>query len=352
MSTDPGKTRANLLKVLKSKSKELTIFHEIGKALTSTLDIKEIMNIIMAKVNDLLEPENWSLLLVDDKKKNLVFEIVVGNSGKKLKDMSIKIGEGIAGWVAKTGEPLLVADVSQDKRFTKKVDKKTKFSTESVICVPLKSRGKILGVIELINRKSKQLYDESDLLILLIIADYAAIALENAKYVQKVQELTITDDLTKLYNSRYLHDFLDLEMKKVARYGEHLSIIFMDLDYFKQVNDTYGHLVGSQLLVDIAKVIRSKLRDIDFAARYGGDEFVIVLSHTNKKNSLLVAKRIRKAINDTVFLKSEGLKINITASYGIASIPEDAENKVELIKLADQAMYAVKASGRDNIKLA
>jgi len=346
------KTKDNLIKVLQGKSKQLTIFHEIGKALTSTLDIKEIMSVIMDKVNDLLEPENWSLLLLDEKKKELFFEIVVGKNRDTMQDVRLKVGEGIAGWVAKTGEPLLVADVENDKRFTKKVDKLTDFKTESVVCVPLKCRGKILGVIELINRVSKKLYNEGDLLILLIIADYAAIALENATYFQKVQELTVTDDLTKLYNSRYLHEFVDVELKKVERYGGNFSMIFMDLDHFKQVNDTHGHLVGSQLLLEIANVIKDELRDIDFAARYGGDEFVIGMTHTDKAGAHIVAKRLRAHINKSVFLKSAGLKIKITASYGLASVPEDAKNKVELIKLADQAMYYVKNNNRDNIKLA
>jgi diguanylate cyclase (GGDEF)-like protein len=345
-------TRDSLFKAIKTKAKELTIFHEIGKALTSTLDIKEIMNIIMAKVNDLLQPENWSLLLLDNEKKELFFEIVVGGDEKAIKNVRLKLGEGIAGWVAKTGEPLLVTDVSKDKRFTKKVDKVSSFKTESVICVPLKSKGNILGVVELINSINKKLFDENDLLILLIIADYAAIALENAKYFQKVQELTITDDLTKLYNSRYLHDFMELEIGKAERYGGNISILFIDLDYFKKVNDSYGHLIGSQLLVEIANVIKHKLRKVDFAARYGGDEFVIVLSHTTKKNAHLVATRIRKAINNAVFLKDKGLKIKITASFGIASLPKDAANKLELIRLADQAMYRVKNTTRDDIMLA
>lgn len=346
------KLNEDLFETLKNKAKELTIFHEIGKALTSTLDIKEIMSIIMAKVNDLLVPENWSLLLVDEEKNELFFEIVVGGDTKAIKNIRLKIGEGIAGWVAKTGEPLLVDDVKNDKRFTKKVDKASNFKTESVICVPLKSKGKILGVIELINRVNKVQYDKNDLLILLIIADYAAIALENAKYFQRVQELTITDDLTKLYNSRYMHEFLDIEVSRIERYGGNMSIVFIDLDHFKEVNDTYGHLIGSQLLVEISKVIASKLRKIDFAARYGGDEFVLCLTHTDKKSAHLVASRIRKALNSTVFLKNHDLKIKITASFGIASLPEDATDKVELIKLADQAMYRVKNSTRDNIELA
>ncbi len=346
------KENENLFKNIADKAKELTVLHEIGKALTSTLDIKEIMNIIMNKVNDLLGPENWSLLLVNEKKKELFFEIVVGGDAKAIKKIKLKIGEGIAGWVAKTGEPIMVSDVNKDKRFTKKVDKASKFKTESVICVPLKSKGKILGVIELINKVDKGRYDENDLLILLIIADYAAIALENAKYFQTVQDLTVTDDLTKLFNARYLHDFLDIEIKRLERYGGNLSIIFIDLDHFKEINDTYGHLIGSQLLVEIADVIRLKLRKIDFAARYGGDEFVLVLSHTNKEDAHLVAIRVRNAVNNAVYLKNKGLKIKLTASFGVASLPADTTSKVELIQLADQAMYNVKNTTRDGILLA
>ncbi len=342
----------NVFSSIRDKTNELTFLQDIGKAITSTLDIKEIMSIIMAKMNDLLYSENWSLLLIDEKKSELFFEIVVGGDVDTIKNIRLKLGEGIAGWVAKTGEALLIPDVNKDKRFSKKVDQVSDFTTESVICVPLKSKGKILGVIELINKDNKRLYSEDDLITLLIIADYAAIAIENAKYLQKVQELIITDDLTKLYNSRYLNEFLDVEISRIERYGGDVSVIFIDLDFFKQVNDTYGHLIGSQVLVEIADIIRDKMRKIDFAARYGGDEFVIVLPYTNKENAYLVASRIRESINSAKLLKDEGLSLKISASFGISSLPEDAADKIELIRLADQAMYKVKNTSRDAIILA
>ncbi|MFQ5900289.1 MAG: diguanylate cyclase [Thermodesulfobacteriota bacterium] len=330
----------------------LTTFNEIGKALTSTLDLKEALKIMMEKISELLRPKNWSLLLVDEEKNNLFFEIVVGKELEKLKNSRLKIGEGIAGWVAKEGMPLFVPDAANDNRFTKRIDNITNFVTRSVICVPLKSKGKILGVIELLNTIEEEPFQEEDMTLLTTLADYTAIAVENAKYVQKVQELTITDDLTKLYNSRYLHRYLTYEVERTRRYKTQLSVIFLDLDFFKNVNDTYGHLHGSNLLKEIGELLFSKIRTVDMACRYGGDEFIIVLPHTTKADAFKVAQKIRKAINQKIFLKDEGVRVNITASFGVASVPGDAEDSIGLIRLADQAMYEVKNRSRNDISMA
>lgn len=337
---------------LKRKIEELSIFNEIGKTLTSTLDIKEILNIIMLKIGELLRPDNWSLLLADEERGDLYFEIVVGERADKIKHMRLKMGEGIAGWVAAKGEKLLIPDVSKDERFTLNVDLVSGFETRSVVCVPLKCKGKVLGVIELVNKVGRNKFSEEDVFILTTLADYAAIALENAQYFNKIKELTITDDVTGLYNSRYLYDYLEQEMRRSQRYEMELSIIFLDLDYFKTVNDTYGHLVGSRLLREIAKVILTCLRDVDIAVRYGGDEFVVILPSTSKKKAVLVAERIRDCMKNTVFLQSQGLKIRQTASFGVASFPKDANNKLDLIRQADNAMYQIKNSSRDGIETA
>src|SRR3970040_2391876 len=131
--------------------RQLSSFSEMGKALTSTLDLKEVLNIVMEKISEMLQPKNWSLLLIDDEQNELYFEILVGEGTEKLKELKLKIGEGIAGWVAREGVPLLVPDVNKDPRFSKKGDESIKFTTESIICVPLTGKGQWLGVIELIN---------------------------------------------------------------------------------------------------------------------------------------------------------------------------------------------------------
>jgi diguanylate cyclase (GGDEF)-like protein len=216
----------------------------------------------------------------------------------------------------------------------------------------VKSKNRILGVVELVNSLEEGVFDEADLKILGTIADYAAIAIENARYFEKVRELIITDDLSGLYNARYLLEFLDYEIDRARRYGTDLSLVFLDLDFFKDVNDTYGHLAGSGLLSEMGRLIQKHIRKADIAARYGGDEFVVVLPNTSKAGAYTVAKNLRRIVKDHYFLANEGYRIRITASFGVASYPTDAQTKLALIRLADKAMYDVKDSTRDAVKLA
>ena len=346
-------SETNYISEHSQRLKELTTFSDLGKAITSTLDLKEILKIVMEKISELLQPKNWSLLLVDDEKNELYFEIVVGEGADKIKNIRLKIGEGIAGWVAREGAPLLIPDVNKDPRFYKKADESSQFTTKSISAVPLKSRGKCLGVIEIINKMSEHdSFKEEDLLVLTTLADYTAIAIENAKFFQKIEELTVTDDLTKLYNSRYLHRFLDYEVERAKRYNNIISMIFIDLDRFKNVNDTHGHMNGSKLLAEMGKIISSGLRKVDRACRYGGDEFLIVMPQITKKQAYKAAEKLRANLNEHVFLKDEGLNLHITASFGIASLPDDAKDATELVQLADQAMYRVKNKARDAIEMA
>src|SRR3970040_2894898 len=218
----------------------------------------------MEKIREMLQPKKWSLLLIDEEKNDLYFEIVVGEGAEKLKDLRLTIGEGIAGWVAKEGVSLLVPDVNKDPRFSKKGDESIKFTTQSLICVPLKSKGKCLGVIELINKLTgEEGFKEEDLLLLTTLADYTAIAIENAKYFQQIQELTVIDDLTKLSNQRFLYKFLDYEVERAKRYKTTIQMIFFELAQFKQENDKHGHINGSKLLAEVANIIRQGLRKVN-----------------------------------------------------------------------------------------
>jgi len=342
----------NIEQQFKRYQEEVNIYNEIGKALTSSLEIRELLFRIMRTMADYFKPSNWSLLLLDENKKELYFEVVVGEAAEKIKDIRIKLGEGIAGWVGLHGQPLLVPDVSQDPRFSKKIDKITNFATESIIAVPMKIKDKVLGVIEIINKNDPHPLSRRDVEILTTVADYAAIALENSHNYERIQELTITDDITGLYNSRYLHQIIQHEIERFERYHHPFSITFFDLDYFKRVNDSYGHLVGSQMLHKVASVIRKNIRKVDLGVRYGGDEFVVVMPQSNKKQAHGVTKRLRNAINSEIYFAEEGFNIRITASFGVATYGEDATSKDELLKAADEAMYNIKNTLRDGIALA
>jgi len=341
-----------ILGLLERRNEEIETLVEIGKALTSTVDLREVLSIIMEKVSMLLQPKTWSLLLLDEETDELTFEIAVSPAANRLKGVRLQKGEGIAGWVAMHGEPLLIPNVTEDDRFASKIDEAMSFSTRSIICVPLKSKNRVLGVIELVNRLSEAQFSEADIKILCTIADYAAIAIENARYFEQIRQLVITDDLTGLYNSRYLLDFLDYELERARRYETPLSLVFIDLDYFKDVNDAYGHLVGSRLLTECGKFIHKYIRKADVAVRYGGDEFVLVLPNTPKDGACTFALNLRRLIKDHYFLADEGYRIRLTASFGLATYPTDAQSKLALIRMADQAMYRVKDSTRDGGKSA
>src|SRR5246500_4538264 len=237
---------------------ELNIFHDVAKALTSSLNLDSILQTIMEKVAEYFKPDTWSLLMADDSKDELYFAIAVGDAADTLKAVRLKVGEGIAGWVARHGESLIVPDVYNDERFAKRIDEMTKWKTRSIICVPLQSKHRVLGVIQLINCAMES-FGEQEMFFLHALADYAAIAIDNARAVEKIQELTITDDCTGLYNARHLYKTLEAEVYRSSRFGYEFSILFLDLDHFKLVNDTHGHLVGSRLLAEIGYAIKSQL---------------------------------------------------------------------------------------------
>src|SRR5712691_1161633 len=331
-------------------SQELTIFHDVAKALTSSLNLDSILQTIMEKMAEYFRPDTWSLLMVDEEKDELYFAIAVGAAAEALAKARLKVGEGIAGWVAKHGQALIVPDVQNDPRFSSRLDEMTRLQTRSVICVPLRSKHRVLGVIQLVNANVEM--SEQELFFLQALCDYAAISIENARAVEKIQELTITDDCTGLFNARHLHKTLETEVYRSARFGYQFSVIFIDLDHFKQVNDTHGHLVGSRLLAEVGYLIKAQLRLIDFAFRYGGDEFVVLLPQTGKDSALVVAKRLRDNLRTSNFCTEEGLNLNVRASIGVATYPHDAKTQQDIIRQADEMMYLVKNSSRDNIGIA
>jgi len=336
----------------KREAGEIAVFQELGKALTSSLQLDQVLRTIMEKIDEFLRPDNWSLLLLDETTQELYFELAVGKVSQALKDVRIKLGQGIAGWVAQHGEIVIVPDTSKDTRFFGQVDEKTKMETRSIVAVPVRFRDTCLGVIELINCVGPDGFDPRDLKLLEALSDFAAIALENARHVKRIHELTITDDCTSLYNARHMGVILDTEIYRSQRYNYEFSLVFIDLDRFKQVNDTHGHLVGSRLLAEIGNSLKIHCRLIDFAFRYGGDEFVLLLPQTSKENATNVARRVHRLIRRTKWLSAEGMNITVTPSLGVAAYPVDSRTKEGLLHLADEAMYLVNNTSRDAVAAA
>lgn len=338
-----------LLRELKRTVDELQAFNDIGRSLTSTLDVKEVLELIMQKVSEVLRPGNWSLLLLDESSRELHFEVAVGEGSERLKPLRLPLGEAIAGWVVREGQPVLLEQARADPRFSPRFDEVVGRRTGSVLAVPLRSKGRVLGVMELLNPEGQRAFDPEDLRTLSALADYAAIAIENARNFERIRELTLIDDHTGLYNARHLYRSLESEVARSRRFGRTFSLIFLDLDRFKMVNDRHGHQAGSAVLKEVGEVLRTALRAMDVPVRYGGDEFVVLLPEADRGQAFAVAERLRRSINETAFLEDRGLRIRVTASFGVATFPDDAATPEDLLRLADSAMYRVKETTRDGI---
>ncbi len=340
-------------------SQELSdIFCNIGRVLTSSLNPKKVFRRVMKIIGEYFSPENWSLLLMEENTGRLRFEIVMGLDSDILKKVYIEKGEGIVGWVCEHGIPALVADVQNDPRFSPRVDRLIGFTTQAVVCVPLlNAKNRVVGAIELVNRilppslksahgectegvcPSCNTFTEADMKILAAIGAFTGIAAENAFLHQKVKELALIDSLTGISNRLSFQEILRRESERVRRYGHHICILMIDVDDFKNVNDNYGHLTGDRVLCDIARILSSSVRESDFVARFGGDEFVVLMPFAGESEGLLLAKRIQDMIREwNEREKIPGLKMEI--SIGVhASGPENIDN---LLLEADREMYRCK----------
>jgi len=334
---------------LNRQVERLSLLHAAGKDLASSLDLDGLLAKLLQNIEDVLHPDTWSLLLVEPEFKRLRFEVAVGQGAEKLKGLTIPLGQGIAGWVAQKGESVLVEDARNDPRFLASIDELTGIVTRSLLCVPVTGRHGILGVIELVNYGDHEAFRKDDLPFLQTLADYTAIALENARHVARISELTITDDCTRLYNARRLHEVLDMAVYRSGRYGFPFCLVFLDLDRFKSINDIHGHAAGDGVLKEVARRLLAVARDEDTICRNGGDEFLYLLM--NPKGTRNV-QRMAEAVLDNIAkpILLDGLELVIHASIGIALYPADASSGEQLVRHADAAMYRAKEAGRNLVR--
>ncbi len=360
MSDSRKKDRRQLAPINSRQMDSLRVFHEVARALTSNLDLDSLLRSIMAKMEEFFGPEHWSLLMVDDDTGELYYALSTGLDEPMLKELRLKPGEGIAGYVASTGDPLVVADVSADRDWWRYARAHPELNLRSIACLPIRHGDRTVGVLQLNNSKL-DLLPESSIAFLRVLCDYAAIALENARKVELIHHLSITDDCTGLFNARHLYELLEREIgEHVSRSAfrvvpiakQHFSLLFLDLDRFKRVNDRHGHLVGSRLLAEVGGMLKQTLGPDHAAFRYGGDEFVALLRGLDKRAATELSRRILEQISQTRFLANEGLSVAITASLGLATFPQDGSSLHELIRSADTMMYTAKENGRNQLVVA
>ncbi len=326
---------------------DLHVFHQLARSLTSSFDRDTILRTILDHMERIVHAELWALLMLDEATQELYYAIAAGAEQSSLRDLRVKVGEGVAGWVVEHGETLIVPEAEEDPRVRAMGGKPR--SVRSVIAMPLRGRKGTHGAIEIFNPRPEQMTDYT-IAFLHILADHAAIAIENANDVARIQQLTITDDTTGLYNVRHLYDVLGRELARCASRRLPVSLAFLDLDRFKMVNDVHGHLIGSELLARTGQRLQELNRKQDWCFRYGGDEFVILMPETGATAALKQALNLHRALMQTRFRMKNGLELCVSASVGLATSPDDGLTLHTIIGIADARMYAVKGNGRGQVR--
>jgi diguanylate cyclase (GGDEF)-like protein len=315
------------------------------RAVNSSLEPERVADAMIARVAGWIPAPAWLIVATDDSSRARTV------TARGLPPVLEPSAQAIGQWVLRTGEVFSSGDVAADRR----LGRKDNLAPAAGIGFPLECRGRTVGALVTVDRGPavrEPRFSASTLTVLRAALEPGAIALDNALRMQRAEALSVTDDLTQLYNSRYLSQVLHRETKRAMRSGRPLSLLFIDLDGFKGINDSHGHLFGSRALVEAADVIRINARETDVVARFGGDEFALVLPDTSTAGAVAVGERIRDRIAVHPFLEREGLDIRLTASVGVATLPNAAGSAEELIRAADQAMYRVKEHGKNGIHVA
>ena len=299
---------------------------------------------------DLLGACQGSVMLIDENREDLHVVHTKGMSTEITRYLRLQVGIGIAGKVAKSGTPLLVSNVENDLRIAVMINR-PHYKSKSLVSIPLKLNEKVLGVLNLSDKWDLSPFSEEDLDLLTSFSTLASLMIERTQVMEEVcrfEQLSLTDPLTGIYNRRFLNNRIDEEINRSRRQGLEFTILFIDLDHFKNYNDQFGHLAGDEALSKTAEIIKAELRGMDIVARFGGEEFCVLLPGVSKQQAQLVAERIREGVEQERFTGKEGLTDGgLTASLGIAAFPEDGTTLISLLQASDKALYQAKTSGRN-----
>jgi diguanylate cyclase (GGDEF)-like protein len=349
--------------------------HKAYYPYSGEIEIDRFLREILQKANEFVPSQAGSILLDDPSTKNnedrsesdLVFIATFGRHATSILGQRMSARIGIVGHVYVSGVAYMTPDVVDDPYFYPSIDMTTQEQTRSVLCVPIKIESAVCGVLELVNREGPEGFVGKDRRLIEIFADYASISIQNLLDARRAHEVAKRDGLTGLYNDRYLHLRLSQDLSRLARDGGDLSLVFLDLDNLKSVNDHHGHLAGSQVLREIGYILAKTVTDERATlTRYGGDEFVLVLPGIGLEEGYRLAENVRETIRRAVYLSrpygfnEPALSLrNLSASMGIASVRENTtagspieQQKNELLRAADAAMYRAKEGGKNQTQVA
>jgi diguanylate cyclase (GGDEF)-like protein len=310
---------------------ELSLFADVELGLAAANKIDEALDEVLNKIGEMLSPLNWSLILKDSNRDVLYFKKSRGKNQEKLEGKDIPKRKGLANWIFENRKPLVVKDVNKESRFHAYIDKLSGFKARTVLGVPLILNDKVIGVIELINKKDKGRFTTNDLKILQTITDYAVLAMEKIYYLGAIENMARIDPLTGLLNPKHLVKVMEREIERCQRYGRPLTAMIIDVENLKDINKQHGYSAGDKLLLNVADILKKNIRKIDSVSRFGRNKFLILMPNTKNHEAENVRQRVIKLTKKKIKIKKKK-EIDYTLNIELKSVrPENASELKDLL---------------------
>jgi diguanylate cyclase (GGDEF)-like protein len=333
---------------------ELALISMMGQELTSSLEfkgIKEIMKLIYEQVCDFMDTTLLALGLYDEDNKELKMQYYLGQEQWEARTLNIKENKSLFAWSINNRKEIIIRNLNKEySLYSKDISKEelARKDINSFICVPLVIGAKVIGILS-IQSKNLIAYSDYQMEMFKALSSFVAITLENADLYNEVKVMAITDPLTGIFNRRHFLNLANRELSIYKRYGQNFSLVMVDIDHFKMVNDQYGHDNGDVVLKEVSSYLARSLEATDILCRYGGEEFIILLTGLSLEKAVKKADKIREGLSNLAIKLNTGEMLSVKASFGVSEVLKEDEVLDKVIKRADLALYEAKEKGRNRV---
>ncbi len=333
---------------LEQRLRERQMLFDVLRESSKTHDLDSVLSMLASRLGAVMRFREVAILLENEEGRFTIRAVSGFEAPEKVLGREVEPGEGTTGEALKTGKSVLISDVGDAPSYLAFWGEVQR--TGSFMSVPIRAGGKMIGMLALTRPPSDRM-SEHETRLVGALADQAALAIENARLFAKLEELSTHDELTTLPNRRSFKDRLAREMADAKRYGHPLSVMVIDVDHFKKLNDREGHAAGDEALVEVSRVLKASLREVDMVARYGGEEFVVILSRTAEPDAIKVGEKLREGVANIGLPSAAGQPLgHLSVSIGVAQL-EEGEDGAALVQRADRAVYVAKKEGRNRVSL-